>query len=145
MKKIVLFGFVLLMLVVLACDSTEGGGAGGLEPSNTAPRIIDGFMCGNIFEGNPVAIDNEFWQDDRVYIWLSWENMNGTHSVKIIWVAPNDKLYETSDSFKSNDGMLTTYFWLDTTSVAPVGQWLAEVYVDNLFVRSYSFWLNSEN
>ncbi len=144
MKKVLIFLFAVSLVFVLACDSTEGGGAGAVEPSNTDPRIIDGFMCSGVFEGKPVGIDNEFWQDDRVHIWLSWENMNGDHRVKIIWVDPNDKLYETSDIFNSKTGELTTYFWLDTTSTAPVGQWLAEVYVDNMFVRSYSFWLNSD-
>lgn len=145
MKKTLLFLFVSIILFLTACDSTEGGGAGALEPSDSEPRIVDGFMCGGIFEAKPVGIDNEFWQDDRVYIWLSWENMDGTHTVKIIWVDPNDKLYETRDEFKSKNGELDTYFWLDTTSVAPIGQWLAEVYVDEMFVRSYSFWLNSKN
>lgn len=145
MRNAFLLFIVSIILFTFACDSTEGGGAGGLEPSDTEARIVDGFMCANVFEGKPVGIDNEFWLDDRVYIWLSWENMNGTHTVKIIWVDPNDKLYETSDVFKSSNGKLSTYFWLDTTSSAPAGQWLAEVYTDNLFVRSYSFWLNSTN
>lgn len=145
MKKVLLLLFAASLFFLMACDSTEGGGAGGLEPSDSAARIVDGFMCAGIFEGKPVGIDNEFWQDDRVYIWLNWENMSGEHRVKIIWVDPNDKLYETSDVFNSKTGELTTYFWLDTTSTAPVGQWLAEVYVDNMFLRSYSFWLNSDS
>ena len=129
--------------LILSCSSTEGGGSGGLEPSVTEPRIVDGFMCANVFDDRPVGIDNDFWLDDRVYIWLSWENMSGAHTVKILWVDPNEKLFETRNTYKSDQGNLTTYFWLDTTSSATAGEWLAEVYLDGNFIRSYSFWLNN--
>lgn len=134
--------FLLIFLTVLACDSTEGAGSGGTEPGSTAPKIVEGFMCAGVFEGNPVGIDNDFFLDENIYIWLSWENVVGTHEVKILWVDPNENILETKKSFQSAQGTLTTYFWIDTTKSAPVGQWLAEVYWDGEFVRSYTFWLN---
>ncbi|MBN1561805.1 hypothetical protein JW998_16260 [candidate division KSB1 bacterium] len=129
--------------ILMSCSSTEGQGSGGLEPVISAPQIVDGFMCASVFEDKPVGIDNDFWVDDVVYIWLTWENMSGTREVKIVWVDPRDNLYETKKSYSSKDGKLTTYFWLDTTASATPGEWLAEVYLDGVFVRSYSFWLNS--
>ena len=143
LKKMPLLLFALILS--LACESTEGGGSGGTEPVLTAPEIIEGFMCTGIFEGKPVGIDNDFFLDERVYVWLSWTNVVGTHEVKILWVAPTDKIFETKDTFESANGKMTTYFWLDTTESAPVGQWLAEIYLDGNFIRSYTFWLNQGN
>ncbi len=135
----------LLVLFALACDSTEGAGSGGTEPGTTAPEIVEGFMCAGVFEGHPVGIDNDFFLDERAYIWISWTNVVGKHEVKILWVDPNEKIIETKNTFESEKGKMTTYFWLDTTQSAPVGQWLAEVYLDGNFVRSYTFWLNQSN
>ena len=134
-----------LMIFALSCGSTEGEGSGGTEPVVSEPQIIEGFMCAGIFEDKPVGIDNDFWLDDPVFIWLTWENVAGTHEIKVLWVDPNEDLFETKETYKSQSGKLTTYFWLDTTTSATPGEWLAEVYIDGLFVRSYSFWLNSTN
>ncbi len=142
-RKLLLLSASLPLLLILACSSTEGKGSKSTEPSVTAPTIVEGFMCTAIYEDKPVGIDNDFIVDDRVYIWLSWENVIGAHEVKIVWVDPNENLYETKDSFTSRDGKMTIYFWLDTTASAPVGRWLAEVYIDGDFVRSYAFWLSS--
>ena len=136
---------LFILTTLISCSSTEGKGGGGTEPNVSAPQIIDGFMCAGVFEDKPVGIDNDFWVDDPVYIWLTWVNINGSHEVKIIWIDPGDNLYETKQSYNSKDGKLTTYFWLDTTTSAKPGEWLAEVYLDGVFVRSYSFWLNSAN
>lgn len=138
-----LLSLFLLAALFLSCSSTEGQGGNTTEPSAGAPSIVEGFMCAEIYEDNPVGIDNDFFVDDVVYIWLSWQNVAGEHDVKIVWVDPNEKLIETTSSFVSRDGAMTTYYWLDTTNSAPVGRWLAEVYIDGIFVRSYAFWLNS--
>ena len=109
---------LLALAVFISCSSTEGGGSGGVEPLLTAPEIVEGFMCAGIFEDKPVGIDNDFWVGDPVYIWMTWVNVTGTHEVKILWIEPGEKLYETKQTYKSQDGKLTTYFWLDTTSSA---------------------------
>ncbi len=143
LTRLLLIISALAVIFFMACDSTEGGGGSATEPDISGPTIIEGFMCTDIYENGPVGIDNDFFVDDVIYIWLSWENVSGAHNVKIIWVDPNEKLYETADRFTSQNGKMTTYFWLDTTSSAPTGRWLAEVYLDGVFVRSYAFWLNS--
>ena len=143
LPKLLIISISIISLLVLACSSTEGQGGNTTEPSVTAPAIVEGFMCAAIYDDNPVGIDNDFFVDDAIYIWLTWENVIGVHKVKIVWVDPNEKLFETNDSFTSKDGKMTTYFWLDTTNSAPPGRWLAEVYIDGIFMRSYAFWLNS--
>lgn len=103
MTKRILFFLLLPVVLFLACSTSEGKGGGGLEPGSTDPEIIEGFLCANVFEGRPVGIDNEFFVDDVIYMWL------------------------------------------DTSLTAPTGKWVAEVYLDNKFVRSYGFWLNPKN
>jgi hypothetical protein len=143
LPRLLLISICITLIFIMACSSTEGQGGNATEPSITAPEIVDGFMCTAIYDNNPVGIDNDFFVNDEIFIWLSWKNVLGAHNVKIVWVDPNDKLYETPDGFTSQDGHMTTYFWLDTTNSAPTGRWLAEVYIDGVFMRSYAFWLNS--
>lgn len=145
MRCFVVLLALLLIQIFASCDSTEGKGGGGIEPGVSTPEVIDGFMCGGIFNDLPVGIDNDFFVDDVVYIWLSWVNVSGSHEVKILWVDPNDKIIEAKTTFDSKTGKMVNYMWLDTTLSAPVGKWVAEVYLDDSFVRSYGFWLNSRN
>lgn len=139
-------GFVVLALIVslafLACDKSEGEGSGSLDPGANRPEITEGYVCGGIFEGKPIIIDNSFLQDDIVYLWLSWENVIGNHTVRVIWLDPsNDVVADRSESFNSKTGKVITHFFLDTTSSAPVGRWVVEIEIDNEFVRSYAFWI----
>ncbi|MDZ7316751.1 MAG: hypothetical protein ONB24_11550 [candidate division KSB1 bacterium] len=143
-KRIIVF-LLLPLILYLACSTSEGKGGGGLEPGSTDPEIIEGFLCANVFEGRPVGIDNEFFVDDVIYIWLSWVNVSGQHELKVLWVDPNDKTIEATSTFESKTGKMVTYMWLDTSLTAPTGKWVAEVYLDNKFVRSYGFWLNPKN
>jgi hypothetical protein len=145
MKYSILLPAVLMTLFTLACNSTEGKGGGGVDPGASAAEIIDGFMCGGVYNDLPVGIDNDFFVDDVVYIWLSWVNVSGSHEVKILWVDPNDKIVEAKNTFESKTGKMVNYMWLDTTLSAPTGKWVAEVYLDDVFVRSYGFWLNPKN
>ncbi|NOY59025.1 MAG: hypothetical protein GXO75_08840 [Calditrichaeota bacterium] len=41
-------------------------------------------------------------------------------------------------------GKAITHFYIDTTSSSPTGRWIAEVHIDDQFVRSYAFWLIEE-
>jgi hypothetical protein len=142
MNKIILLSFVFIILISLACDDTEGKGGGGLQPGSSDPLIIEGFICAGVDDSKPLAIDNDFFPDDEVYIWLSWEQVSGEHQVKIIWVNPdNDVVTETNSTFNSKNGKWITFYYIDTVNSAPSGKWLAEVYMDGKFVRSYAFWL----
>jgi len=145
MKKIIWLPIILMFLMCLACDDTEGEGGGGLQPGSSDPLIIEGFICAAIDNGKPVAIDNDFFQDDPVYIWLSWEQVSGEHQVKIVWVDPDDDIVtETTSNFDSKNGKWITFYYIDTTSSSQTGKWLAEVYIDGAFVRSYAFWLSED-
>ena len=127
----------------LSCDKSEGEGSGSTDPGSDNAEIIEGFICSDVFDNKPRGIDNDFLQDDVVYLWLSWQNVSGKHEVKIIWVDPEDDIVETSvKSFNSTSGKQITFFFLDTSSSAPTGRWYADIYIDDEFVRSYAFWIN---
>jgi hypothetical protein len=131
------------VLIFCSCNKTEGGGSGSLEPGKTDPEIIEGFLCSNVTDNNPVGIDNSFYPDDKVYLWLSWGNVSGSHKVKLYWVDPNDDVVsEQDESINSKSGKAITHFFIDTTSSAPTGRWIVEVHIDDHFVRSYAFWIN---
>ncbi|MBN2414077.1 hypothetical protein JXQ31_20550 [candidate division KSB1 bacterium] len=143
MKKNGLFLFInLLLLFSIACEKSEGEGSGGLQPGSSDPEIIEGFICSDVLDGKPYGIDNNFFPDDVIYIWLSWEQVSGEHEVQIIWLDPDDDVVtETKKSFNSKNGKWITYFYIDTTNSSPTGKWTAEVHIDGTFVRSYALWI----
>lgn len=132
----------LLAVVFISCDKTEGQGSSSLEPGSDEAEIIEGFICSGIFENKPTGIDNDFFPDDIVYLWLSWGNVPGNHNVQIIWLDPSDNVVsDITESFNSKTGKAITHFFIDTTNSSPAGRWIAEVHIDDQFVRSYAFWL----
>lgn len=143
--KYILVIFFLFLLGFTACDKTEGEGGGGLQPGSGEPYLIDGFVCGGIYEGSPLAIDNNFFPGEEVYLWLNWGNVEGEHNVRIIWLDPDDDVISDMDkSINSENGKYVNYFYIDTTDSAPTGQWIVEVHIDDMFVRSYAFWMLEE-
>ena len=141
-KSFVLVVLVLSLFALSSCDKTEGEGGGGLDPGSSQADIFEGYICSDVFDGKPRGIDNSFFVDETAYLWLSWINVPGKHEVKILWVDPDDDVVETSrQTFASESGNQITFFFLDTSSSAPPGKWIAEIYLDEKFVRSYGFWI----
>lgn len=142
MRKVLIYSALLGALALIACDKTEGQGSGGLDPGTTTPEVIEGFICSDVFDNKPRGIDNNFFPDDVVYLWLSWENVPGEHEVRVIWVDPDDNIvHEAKQQFDSKSGKQVTFFFIDTTASAPTGRWIVEVHIDGRFVRSYAFWI----
>ncbi len=132
----------LVLAGLASCDKTEGEGSGSLDPGTDKPEIVEGFICGDIFEDKPRNIDNQFFADDRIYLWLNWTNVGGEHEVRVIWLDPDDNVItETAKKFNSKSGNQITHFYINTTSSAPTGRWIAEIQIDGSFVRSYAFWI----
>jgi hypothetical protein len=141
-RSLVLVVLALILFALSSCEKTEGQGSGGLDPGSSQPDITEGYICSDVFDGKPRGIDNSFFADETVYLWLSWVKVPDKHEVKVIWVDPGDDVVETSrQTFTSESGNQITYFFLDTSSSAPVGKWIAEIYLDERFIRSYSFWI----
>ena len=141
--KIMLFFSAFIIFTGLACEKTEGEGSGGVSPSSSDPRIIEGFTCADMNNNAPLGIDNQFFVDEVIYLWIQWENVQGSHTMRVLWVDPDNDIIEKEQAFTSESGFYTIYFWIDTSPSAPTGQWLAEVYLDGNLIRSYTFWLNA--
>ncbi len=138
----IVFALSSFLAGLAACDKTEGAGSGALDPGANKPEIVEGFICGDLFEDKPRNIDNQFFADDRIYLWLNWTNVGGEHEVRVIWLDPDDNVItETAKKFNSKSGNQITHFYIDTTSSAPIGRWIAEIQIDGSFVRSYAFWI----
>ncbi|MDZ7723721.1 MAG: hypothetical protein U5R06_13190 [candidate division KSB1 bacterium] len=133
----------LLLITVIACEKTEGEGSGGVSPSSSEPRILEAFTCADVQDNLPLGIDNQFFVDETIYLWMHWENVQGDHSMRVLWVDPDNDIIEKTQTFTSESGFYTIYFWIDTSSSAPVGQWLAEIYLNGYLIRSYTFWLDA--
>lgn len=142
--KGILFVFFIFMLMSLACEKTEGEGSGGVSPSSSEPRILEAFLCADVKNNVPLGIDNLFFVDETIYLWVHWENVKGDHSMRVLWVDPENDIIEKTQTFSSENGYYTIYFWIDTSGSAPTGQWLAEIYLDGNLIRSYTFWLDEQ-
>ncbi len=144
-QKWIFASLLILGMAILACDKSEDEGSGSLDPGTTSAEIVEGYICGGIYEGKPTIIDNTFFPDDVVYLWLNWANVSGNHNVRVIWLDPsNDVVADYTERFNSKTGRAVTFFFLDTTNSAPDGQWVVEIEIDGEFVRSYAFWILSD-
>ncbi len=140
-QPLLFFCFLLAqMFTALACDQTKGGGSGGLDPEDL-PYLLEGVLCADISPGqNPVGIVDNFPADSRVYLWLHWANIEGEHIIEIFWDDPEgvQQLEERLDLSTEEDRFIS-WFFLETTANAKLGEWSVSVFLDGQFVRSYIF------
>ena len=136
--------FLLLagaMLLSSGCDKVEGEGGGVVSPTESDPYIIESVFCVNVYnDSKPVLITSVFYQDDYVYLWIRWGNVEETHTVTSEWFDPDGSLQaEVDQEFTAQGGGAITWFYLDTTSSAPLGEWWVDIYLDGEFMRSQIF------
>lgn len=139
------FAWLLLVglcIFGLACEESKPGGGGSVTPSEEDPEIIEAYVCGAVQNSKPQLVGTDFFQDETVFMWVSWNNVPGDHSFRVLWVKPNDDVVESpTQNFNSKTGKQITFASLNTTSTAQAGRWYVEVYLDDAFYSSYSFWL----
>ncbi|HDL19390.1 MAG TPA: hypothetical protein ENH29_10070 [Bacteroidetes bacterium] len=130
----------LASLFLFSCGQTEGGGSGGLGPTDE-PYLIEAVLCADVTdEQKPVAITDNFPIADRVYIWLHWANITGTHLTEVYWYdAGGDEVHRDSFQISTKNTRFINWFFLNTTSSAKPGEWSVSVFLDKEFVRSFVF------
>jgi hypothetical protein len=138
--NLVPLGILLFSVLLSGCSQTEGGGSGGVGPSNT-PYLIEGLLCSNVTaDQKPMAIADYFPIGERIYIWLHWANISGSHAVEVVWYDPDgDQVQQELFEISTKNSRFITWFFLDTTSNAEPGEWLVSVFLDQHFIRSYVF------
>ena len=143
MKKI-LFPFFLVLLIFLAsCDSNNSGGT-VVAPGDTDAYIIDAALCTGITNNFPSGITNNFYTGDKVNLWIHWANVTKGQRVTVEWWTPgNSKTSEYTSQFQSTASKQISIHYLDLGSFASTGEWVAKVYLDDKFIRSYLFIVGS--
>jgi hypothetical protein len=107
-----------------------------------APRIADFAFCKSIRDGKPDRMRGPgtfFWEDDVIYIWIYWANVESTSTVKVVWYNESDNklFHEDSQAIDTKNGFGITWFelgWENRPEECRV-----EIYLDGEFQRSYLF------
>ena len=132
---------VALLALVVGCD--EDGDMGALEPLADEPMILDAVMCLQIEDGRPAGITDTFLEsDDSIYIWIYWSGIDTTSTVEALWFEPGDDTATLAESqtVSSSSGFAITWFSINRPDDNfAEGDWSVDVYLDNLFERSYLF------
>ncbi len=126
------------------CDDPDGGSFSN-QPLADEPAILDGALAINVTENRPDGIADFFFDDtERIYLWLYWINVPGTHTVEVQWFSPTSELDEpavrSTEPITSSSGKAITTFFIDQPAGGfEVGEWFVEIYLDGFFERSYLF------
>jgi hypothetical protein len=138
MKKILPF-LVIFSLVLLSCGKNETGGS-VVAPGENDPYIIDAVLCTGIYNNFPSGITNYFYQGERINLWVNWANITKGQKITVEWWRPgNNKDSELSRYFESSANRQISINYLDLSSFATTGEWIAKLYLDDRFMRSYRF------
>ena len=141
------------MLILLLAGYILGGcseqGAGGSimgNPARGEPVVIDAALAIAINEDRPDGITNIFYDSsEQIYLWLYWANVKGRHKIEIRWFSPDEGSddephREEKREFNSPNGDQITWFYINRPlSGFTEGEWFVEVFLDELFERSYVF------
>ena len=135
------FMAVALMVLVIGCS--EDSDRGTLEPLADEPMIVDAVTCLRIEGARPAGITDTFVEsDDKIYIWIYWSNVETVSDVEVLWFEPEEDTALSSDiqTIDSSSGFAITWFSIDKPlGDFAEGSWSVDVYLDNMFQRSYLF------
>lgn len=135
--------FMTIVLMVLVIGCSEDSDRGTLEPLADEPMIVDGVTCLKIQDARPAGITDTFVEsDDKIYIWIYWSNVETVSDVEVLWFEPEKDTALSSDiqTINSSSGFAITWFSIDKPLGGfAEGNWSVDVYLDNMFQRSYIF------
>ncbi len=132
---------IFFSIFIIGCD--DNGGGGTLEPFADEPMILESVLCLEVDDARPVAITNAFFSDDeRIYIWLYWVNLDSTSTVEAEWISPETPgaFHKESQVINSDSGHGITWFYINRPVDGFVtGNWTVNIYLDGQFERSHLF------
>jgi len=138
-----LISSVLLMISGCGNDTSGNGIATNLVRGEGI--IADSVLAINVSQDRPDGITNNFFSDsERIFIWLYWTNVSGSHRVKVRWFSPQEELddppYDEQEITFSSDFQHITWFYINPKSGGFFpGEWFVEIFLDNIFERSHTF------
>jgi hypothetical protein len=134
-----LFFLCILSLILVSCGKNDTGGT-VLAPGENDPYIIEADLCTGIYNNFPSGITDYFYTGERVNLWVYWANVSNGQKVTVEWWSPgNNKDSEFSVSFQSTANRQISVNYIDLSSFASTGEWIAKLYLNNSFMRSYRF------
>ncbi len=158
MKNIYRISLTLFLLsfafFLHGCEESRSGGSGTIDLARGEPNIIESVLAISVFEDRPDGIIDTFDPelDKQVYLWMLWENIDKTHSVRVDWYSPDQDeddppFWSEERRITSNTGEKITWFYIDAPEGGlslnrfTSGYWTVEVFLDDLFERSHFFFM----
>lgn len=147
---------VILSIVIFlhGCEESRSGGSGTIDLARGEPNIVESVLALSVFEDRPEGITDTFDPDldKQVYLWLLWENIDSTHTVKVDWYSPDadeddPPFWSEEKRITSTTGEKITWFYIDAPTGGlsldrfVSGYWTVEVFLDDLFERSHLFYM----
>lgn len=135
----------ILSLCQTAIDSDD------VVKNSSSQRLKKVVTCRFLKDGKPYDITTNFTVDDQIYVFASWQNVKGSHTVEAYWYGPGNRLRSVVPvSFESRTGYYNTWFWFkigradweeffDSTPVESVGIWHVAIYLDDKFIGKLNF------
>ncbi len=146
--------FLIFALILNGCEESTSGGSGATDIGRGEPKIIDSVLAVDITDDRPTDITDTFDPeiDDKVYLWILWDNIDDGHEVKVNWISPDDDLddppYHSEEiTINSSTGDKITWFYIDAPTGGlggtqfATGYWIVEIFLDGLFERSHLFYM----
>ena len=144
-----LYQMLILLLagyILGGCSEQGSGGSIMVNPARGEPIVIDAALAIAINEDRPDGITNIFYDSsEQIYLWLYGATVTGRHKIEIRWCSPDEGSddephREEKREFNSPNGDQITWFYINRPlSGFTEGEWFVEVFLDDLFERSYVF------
>ncbi len=141
-------------IILNGCDETRSGGSGTIDLGRGEPNIVESVLAISVHEDRPDGITDTFSAEvnDQVFLWLLWENIDESHTVKVSWFSPEDDLddppfWSEERTISSTTGEKITWFYIDAPERGlrgdqfATGEWFVEIFLDGLFERSHLFYV----
>jgi hypothetical protein len=148
MEGNLVFAIFLVSILSLCQTTIDSKDAVKNSSSQCLKEVV---ICRFLKNGKPYDITTNFSVDDQIYVFISWQNVKGNHTVEAHWYDPGNRLrFTVPVSFESRTGFYNTWFWFksgrigweeifDSMSVESVGIWHVDIYLDDKFIRKLSF------
>jgi len=104
-------------------------------------EILSSVLCKNVKDAEPVDSTNVFtFNDERIYLWLSFKPFKDNHKVLWKWYSPDGELYYETDIVTSSaeeesveiidDYSAWAWLYVDSISKKLKGTWRVDIYLD---------------
>jgi len=146
--------FLSIAFILSGCEETTSGGSGAIDIGRAEPKIIDSMLAVSVVDDRPSDITDTFDSelDDKVFLWILWDNIDTGHQVEVNWISPDDDLedppyHSEKITISSTTGDKITWFYIDAPTGGLSGEkfasgyWIVEIYLDDLFERGHLFYM----